>query len=391
MADAPGSSHGWLEIHRAWPSIRCEDFLLRVHPEARLEIHARNEGSVVFVGDVYSRRPGHTPAALAAAMPWEDPWPCLDDLCGRYAVLFLDSRLRAAHDAFGARSLFYTPRHHAVASHAKLLAQAYDLPASAAVGRFMARKEYHARTVKYLPGDITAFADVHALVPNNHWDGKTTRRYWPRTPRRTGSEDGFYAEIREHFTSFRSFVENRYTPVFGVTGGIDSRAAFAAFHGRFRGTTWTQHLAERERPAIREIVDYLSLDHKFISSRGQRPGKVSEAAGASSGDLRPGGGHLLSEAIAAAYPEAKHVFVRGYGGEILRGFPSYQDMPDLSPSSMRKAYNSSIRKCGRSDPVYTAFCEDQFEGFRRRGNYDGLETFGYKPMDHFYWEHRMGM
>jgi hypothetical protein len=325
-------------------------------------------------------------------MPWEDPWPCLDDLCGRYAVLFLaGSRLRAAHDAFGSRSLFYTPRHHAMASHAKLLAVAYDLPPSEPVARFMERKEYLARTVKYLPGDITAFAHVHALVPNNHWDGETTRRHWPRALRPAGDEESFHTEIRAHFSTFRSFVESRYTPVFGVTGGIDSRAAFAAFHGRFRGTTWTQHLAERERPVIREIVDYLSLDHAFITSRGQRPGKISNVAGASSGDLRPGGGHLLSEAIAAAYPETGHVFIRGYGGEILRGFPPYQNMADLSTSSMRKAYNSSIRKCGRKDPVYTAFCDEQFEGFRRRGNYDGLEAFGYSPMDHFYWEHRMGM
>jgi hypothetical protein len=387
--DPPFPSKAWTSVSRAWPSRICEGFRLWLHPQARIETYSRPEGSVVIIGDAYTQS-GRNLIDLVATTPWDDPWPALDDLGGRHAVLFLSgTEMRVAHDAFGSRSLFYSPGHKAVASHARLLARAYDLPISRESAAFMDRPEYKARTVGYLPGDITAYENVYALVPNNYWDGERTHRYWPRIARAEIGKEAFLSEVRRYFDGFVPFISERYTPIFGLTGGIDSRAALAAFGNKFLGTTWTHYYPKPERPIVQALLEYLAVDHKFMR-RGDYPrGRIAMAAEKSSGELRTT--QLLSEAMAAAYPGPNHVFIRGYGGEILRGFLSYQKrILDLSPRSMTTAYGSSIRKCPSSDD-YIAFCDKAFTVFRDRANYNGLEAFGYKPVDHFYWEHRMGM
>ncbi len=373
----------------AWSSRSCEDFVIRLHPETRIEIHRRAEGAVVVIGDAYSQSEASL-ADLLVAVPWEDPWPALDLVGGRYAVLFLSGgRMRVAHDAFGARSLFYRPGHNAAASHARLLARAYGLAPSRTAAGLMERPEYGARTVKYLPGDLTAFEDVFALTPNNFWDGDKTHRYWPRRPRTETTAAEFLAEVETLFRYFVPFILSRYVPVFGITGGIDSRAAFAPFGRKFLGVTWTHYFPRSERPVVERLIEHLALDHTFVSRSHYEAGNFFRAAGRNNGGLRPG--DCLYEGMAAKFSTPGNVFIRGYGGEILRGFPAYQDLiPSLSARDMTIAYGSSIRKVAPTEEYQTS-CEEVFAAFRVRANYAGLEAYRHKPMDHFYWEHRMGM
>jgi hypothetical protein len=372
----------------AWESRRCEDFVLTTHPETPVEIHGHPAGRVVLVGDAYSQT-GESLAAIIGAMVWSDPWPALDRIGGRHAILLLArSELRAAHDAFGSRSVFYVPGRAAVASHARLLGAAYGLGLSPVVTQFLERPEYLSRPTRYLPGDLTTVENVLALAPNNFWDGVRTCRYWPARPRRATTLEDFLAAVRAYFDRFVPFVESRYRPVFGVTGGIDSRAAFAPFRGRFAGVTWTHHFAEAERPVVRELLGRLGIEHQFLRRRKDSGGPLVAAAFEASGGLRPG--RVLTERIGEAYGRG-HVFVRGYGGEILRGMPSYEKrMLDFSVHSMRRTYNSGIRKCSPSRD-YNAVVDAAFEAFHDRAHYPGLERFGYRAVDHFYWEHRMGM
>jgi hypothetical protein len=388
LEDAPPAVPRWGRIRRSWRKLEIGEFVLRLHPETRIEVHHRPEGAVAVVGDAYGQY-DRSLAEIVTQMPWDDPWPALDDLGGRHAILLLSgARMRAAHDPFGSRTLFYAPGRRAVASHVGLLARPYGIEPDPEVAEFMEMPEYKVRTVCYFPGDLTTATGVYGLAPNNYWDGERTHRYWPRAPLTATTRADFYAEADRYFAAFVPFVRSRYTPVFGVTGGIDSRAAFAAFGGDFRGTSWINHLPAAERPIIDRIVAHLGVEHGYLRTKSFGPGPVTRAAGVCNGGVRPG--HLLSEAMAATYGPG-HCFIRGLGGEVLRGFPAYDNrLRDLSPRSMMIAYSSGKRRCGRS-PAYVAYCERAFEGFRARANYDGLEAFGIKPVDLFYWEHRMAM
>lgn len=324
-----------------------------------------------------------------AGLSWDDPWPALDDLCGRYAILFLaDDSIRVAHDAFGSRCLFYKPGLNAISSHANLLGTAYHLSLSSSVAEFIERPEYKDRTVQYLPGDLTAYDEVYSLIPNNYWNGCATIRYWPREACKPVSKNEFLSQCRRYFEAFVPFVRSGFIPVFGLTGGIDSRAVFAAFEHDFLGTTWTHYFPPEERPIVSEIVDYLGIDYRQVHSKDYAYGTIAEAATASTGGIRVA--HRTVEGMAAMFPEPGLAFIRGYGGEILRGFIGYRSrLTDLSPERMTHAYGSSIRKAPQTRD-YIEFCNRAFEEYRERANYAGIERFGYENMDLFYWEHRMG-
>ena len=172
----------WPELSDSFVRQDVQDFVIWLHPEARVEVVAHAGGDIVVLGDAYCHS-GMDLKSRLAGLDWSDPWPGIDDLGGRFAILFLSGpNIRAANDPFGSRMVFYTPDRTAIASHAALLAAALGIEKSERIAAFMASAEYKSRTVGYLPGDLTIFSNVFALVPNNYWDGRGTHRYWPRGP-----------------------------------------------------------------------------------------------------------------------------------------------------------------------------------------------------------------
>lgn len=395
--------YGFLCHHKAeamagsWPGMPVsfvrhdvQDFVIWLHPETRLEVVAHAAGDIVVLGDAYCHS-GMDLQARLAGLEWSDPWPGIDDLGGRFAILFLSgASIRAANDPFGSRMVFYAPDRMAIASHSALLAGALGIERSEPVAAFMASAEYKSRTVGYLPGDLTIFSNMFALVPNNYWDGQGTHRYWPRGPMTPTSRKDFLSASMSYFEAFHPFIQARYTPVFGITGGIDSRAGFAPFADDFLGMTRTRPLKDDERPIISEIVSKLGVEHVRIDPSEYRPGEISRAAGSAGGGMRSGR-RTYVEGMAKEFGGANNVFIRGYGGEILRGFPIYQKRNNVfSHTAMTYTYSTSMRGTEKGKD-YLAFCHEAFEGFWRRANYDGIDRFGYKVWDLFYWEHRMGM
>lgn len=393
-----GTDDTWAAVKQLWAEHRIGEFVLWIHPDLPLMRRSSARQEMLVLGDAFSF--DHRPlAAVADDLQGDDPWPVLDELGGRFAVLMISGdRCRVAHDAFGARSIFYlADKGFAVASHTALLAHAYNIGRSEAIARYIRRPEFRRRTVKYLPGDTTLYDRIYALAPNNYLDSRDNRahRYWPVRELKCIGIDDFYREVDRYFAAFVPFVVSRYLPIFGITGGVDSRAVFAAFRRcgvRFRGLTWhASNLGADERPVIDEIVLRLGLDHVYVNPTEYPSSEIGVFAGRASGNFR--GDSALSVAIAAIFgslPSA--AFVRGYGGEIMRGFYNLRARPiqDFREESLVHAYGSSLRRTRPSDE-YKALCASIFDDFRKRANYAGLEEFGYDPNDIFYWEHRMGM
>lgn len=393
-----GSDDTWAAIQRSWANHTIGNFVLWLHPRLTMMRRSSASHQIIILGDAFSF--DHRPiAAVADDLKEDDSWPLLDELGGRFAVLVVSGdRCRVAHDAFGARSVFYAvDMGFAVASHAGLLAHAYSLGRSETIVTYMQRPEFRKRKVKYLPGDMTVYKNVYALAPNNYFDSLDNRahRYWPTTDIRRITMEEFDQEVDRYFAAFVPFVASRYIPIHGITGGVDSRAVLSAFRHYgvpCQGVTWfANNQSSAEKVVISEIVSRLHLKHHYCDLKEYPASKVGALANRSSGCFRRPSS--ISEAMAALFGSLPATAsVRGYGGEIMRGFYYLRQAPmeDLRAESLMSAYGSSIRGTRVSDE-YKDSCTAIFQDFRKRANYDGLEAFGYDPNDIFYWEHRMGV
>jgi hypothetical protein len=389
--DRPPGDSTWQALDASWPVTTIGSIILRTHPETEIW-HDRPSDSVevAIIGRAFSI----DGARLTARDIVSNTPQALRRLTGRFAlVISSGDDISVFHDAFGARTVFYKTKGQPVfASHASLIAHAWKVPRDAAMSSLVATPEYSKRIVKYLPGDATMYEGILALVPNNRLEfpSMNTTRYWPDRPIASSSFEDFFCEIDTLFRSSITHLAQCCVPVFGITGGIDSRCIFAAWqkHGAaFHGVTWKrQYLKPSEILPVAAIVHYLNRPHDTIEFTGEFDREIAAVAAVNCGEYR-GASQLTAEMHKLFGDDPRNIFVRGYGGEIVRGFYNTfrQPMADASPAEMTRVYGAQ-RSTQYGSLAFTAF-----KGFARRANYKGIDRLGFDINDIFYWEHRMGM
>jgi hypothetical protein len=161
-----------------------------------------------------------------------------------------------------------------------------------------------------------------------------------------------------------------------------------------RFVTWTDYnFPKRDLPVTKAVAACLNGKHVFL--RGGKPRheeelvRVSQAAALNTGHFR--GNSLLAANMRRKFPEKNSVFVRGYGGEILRGFYNSHRRPieAVTVSELVRAYNSSLK--GAPSTRYLNLVSEAVEQFMLRAGYEGLDQTGFDINDIYYWEQRMGM
>jgi hypothetical protein len=397
------------EFLPAWTSRTLFGWELMHHPETRILSYADEDVGLVVLGEAFDIAPdGPGVDAVCARLlraTGDAFWRAFDQLSGRFALLVVTSEgTRLLHDPFGARSLFYrSAGSPAFASHSELLALAFEHATDALVAELRGLPEYRARGVAYLPGDWTAFSGIWGLTPNNYLDLErgTTVRYWPRQRRAETSFDDFFSHLEGYLSAFVRYIGDHHTPVLGLSGGIDSRALIAAFraHGApIKLVTWIgNYITDYELPIVEQITDYLAADHRYVNVRDKLDDPTFRAVKAiASRNVGRYRGHarLTAHMYRAFHEVPDAVFVRGYGGEILRGF---YDVSRRTPSKTGIGAPELFRMFNAGLPIrprerYTAIGHLAFEQFVERAHYDSaLVGSGYEMSDIFYWEHRMGM
>jgi asparagine synthetase B (glutamine-hydrolysing) len=437
-AHHPEGDRVWAEVVQSWRTLEVAGFVIHHHPETLLRHHRRDGGAAVLIGDAFATPPGRTVESvldtLLAAESDDLFFDSFDALSGRFALLVLKgSARRAFHDPIGSRSLFYRGAgEFCLGSHAELIAHAFGMGKSEAVQELIGTAEYESRTVKYLPGDLTLYEDLHGLAPNNYYDITERRsvRYWPRQGRRSTTFDEFFGALDEYLAALASHLRGRYSPILGVTGGIDTRtllAAFSRYELPVRGVTWLRRRRgpqEDELRLVEALTAQAGIEHTYL-----RPGPADDGQRAVRAIAKRNlGGFGRASRITAQmherFAQADAVFVRGYGAEIIRGFYNFRNpnpralrghpvrrrlrawsgaVRGLAPNARRgvigamtagellTAYDSSMRGV-RAGEEHRRLGLAAFEGFIERANYDErLVRLGFDLDDLFYWEHRMGM
>lgn len=377
-----------------WGWRRCPlgTFRLLTHPElpvSRLEL---GRWDAVALGEIWAED-GGSPAGRLSGVDADDDARlsiALDDLCGRFALVFhREGRIRVLHDALGSRAVYYhAAAPFAAASHPRLVAAAVGAEPCPETAAFMADPGYRARGNKYLPGDRTPFRDVLALTPNCLLDPDVgVRRYWPLGRNAPTSVATFAAALDRHLDALADHVSGRFRPVFGLTGGVDSRTGIAAFRRRgvaFETATWrTDALDPKERGIVETLAGLLAVPHHALRPRG---GEVGEMAAWEAGNMRSP--QRVAAAMLRAFEGRRDlVFLRGWGGEVLRGYYQFKPgrMKALTAGEMTRLYMASPMSAQSA-----AFARRCFEDFHVRTDSSRLAGLGYDPGDIFYWEHRLG-
>lgn len=437
-ADHPQGDRAWTNVVQSWQKFEVAGLVIYHHHEVPLRCQRGDSGAAVLIGEAFASPAARTVesvlSALLAAEADDLVFDSFDALSGRFALLLLKGSVqRAFHDPIGSRSLFYrSTGGFCIGSHAELIARAFDHRRSRPVREFLASEEYKSRTVKYLPGDLTLYKGLHALAPNNYYDiiGRRTVRYWPRQSRRSTNFDDFFGALDDYFVALVSHLRGRYSPILGVTGGIDTRTIISAFcrYGLpFQGVTWlrrTGGVQKPERALVEALAAHAGIEHTYLELG--RPHDDLRGVGAVA--KRNVGNYWRPSPITPHmhqhFAGRRAVFVRGYGAEVIRGYYNLSNprarglqgpplrgrlrawahrvrllqpktrearIDAVTASELLSAYNTSMRKAQAGDEP-TRLGRAAFEGFIERANYDErLMRHGFDVNDVFYWEHRMGM
>lgn len=379
-----------------WNRLLTSHHKLFVHPDASLHTVTDAEGRlVVLIGDAFVAHGTDDLDALLLRIAKGDRVG-LDDLSGRFALVLLDGADGTViHDPLGSQSVFYTLGHNAiVASHASLLADQTGEGISKRLQSYMQTEGYRRRTTRFLPGDLSLYEGIVHLIPNNELDMESgvTTRFWPAAPIEPTTPSDLLAVWSEYFERYAAFLSARYEPVIGLTGGLDSRTVIATlrhFGLEARYVTW--NMGEEEAARIPGLAAHVGGTHQWLtlSKESVAPayGNVRAAARVAAGYTR---GTPVLPALMAELATHRSVFVKGLGGEVMRGPWNSGEKPWLptDPAAMMFRQYAGTKPTGANDE-YDRTTAGAFEGFIERANYRA-ELHGCDIGDLFYWEARMG-
>ncbi|THJ64968.1 hypothetical protein E8P82_13335 [Arthrobacter echini] len=324
----------------------------------------------------------------------------LDRLAGRFAVVVhTPARTEIYQDAMGSRSVFYSTAGPAVAaSHAELVREAIGTHFADFFIPFITSRNYLQRDVKYLPGVATPYENVLQLTPNTKlvMPEQRTERFWPREPIGGALENGAAVDsLIHHLEGMAAFVTyQKRRPVMGLTAGSDSRGMFAALKDLdpyvftyVRSENGTA-VNSKDARAAREAGELHGLQTNVwpIQNRlglNAVDDSFSHAYRLATAYYRGAGSAWLSRLAELRSDIPTGIFIRGFGGEIMRGF--YQLLSKrivhVSVGQLSNAYDVNA-----GSKITRRFFADMME----RTQFTDAHLQGYDPNDIFYWEHRMG-
>ncbi|NJC22636.1 hypothetical protein BJ994_001712 [Arthrobacter pigmenti] len=324
----------------------------------------------------------------------------LDRLAGRFVLIIEEhGESEVFHDAMGSRSVFYssgtTP---VVASHAEIVARHTGVGLADFVIPFLTSRNYVQRDVKYLPGLATSYDDVRQLTPNTslRYPEQVVSRYWPRPDGfRHGSTHDATDMLETHLKGLASYLKSSgRRPVMGLTGGTDSRGVFSAlwandpFIFTYVRSQDAQQLSSSDSRSAVEIAGAYGLEVNVwpISNRlslSAADNGFSYAFRRSTGYYRGPGSPWIDELRLMNFDPDRSLFVRGFGGEIMRGF--YQKF-----SKRIRRVNAYHLADAYDVNAGSTITRRLFEEMLEITNLNEETICGYDPNDIFYWEHRMG-
>src|SRR5690606_35788990 len=134
-------------------------------------------------------------------------------------------------------------------------------------------------------------------------------------------------------------------------------------------------------PVVKWVVRHLGSNHQPIDVGWEtvevKNSRLMDATESARGFSR---GKSALTANMSRVADERDVFVRGYGGEILRGFYNrhYRELPDRSPDALTDIYLT--RRVGKPTPEFRGFAVRAFAEFIERTDFQA-DFFNHDPLD----------
>ena len=363
---------------------------LHVDPRVPVDHATCGDREIWIVGDAF--HPGRGVFKNMAAYVLDQKIPeTLDGIAGRFLLVYRNgSKIEIYHDAMGARSVFHGEG--VVASHAGLAADVLGSGLRDWIIPFITSRGYLQRDVKYLPGLDSPFMGVMQLTPNTRLalpEGRV-ERYWPRSDLSATDGDQALAALTAHLKGLGQYLcQNKLNPLIGLSAGRDSRGVFAALANLapklFTFVRSADGLSEDsvDSRTAKRLAEQVGLDLEIIKV--PAPPHLDTAASSFAVTFRQNTGYVRGNN--SGWVEHYHqsplrgrVFIRGFGGEVMRGF--YDIIDELSPSSLSNLYDLNAG---------SKFSQEAFAKFIEIADWSVFSSRNYKLSELFYWEHRMGI
>ena len=389
-----------------WKSVPVGSVFVTAHPETPL-VTAEAEGRhLALVGLAFDPERAiyqetEVLAVLLDAVADEpDFYAALDRLAGRFALIVqVGARTEIFQDAMGSRSVFYSTAGAPIAaSHAEIVADLIGARFADFFVPFLTSRNYLQRDVKYLPGVATPYDHVVQLTPNTKlvMPQQTVERFWPREEIgvETTNEEATEALVT-HLQGLRWYLAvNDRRPVLGLTAGTDSRGVFAATKDSspviftYVRSEAADRTGSPDARKASEIAGAYGLEAQVwpIHNRltlNQTDDSLSEAFRRATSYYRGPGSPWLGRLALTGDKVKGGLFIRGFGGEVMRGFYQSQEgrISTVNVQQLANAYDVNA-----GSYITRRFFEDMMQ----RVSFTTESLKGYDPNDIFYWEHRMG-
>ena len=237
------------------------------------------------------------------------------------------------------------------------------------------------------PGDSTRYREVRRLTPNHFLDlrNRAVSRFWPSEPNETLTLEEGTEQAANLLRKLMTSANRRFDLALAITAGLDSRTLLAAAKDIAPDVyffTLTIYERTRRSPDVRipaKLLAKLGLSHHVIES----PPVITEAFAKPyrrNVSTAHDGWGTAAQAMYDHYPEEK-VCVKGNGAEVARCSRYSSGIhPDHINGEMLAA------RAGMHGNVFaTKHFSRWLEGAQK-----ACDKCGYKLLDMFYWEQRMG-
>ncbi|QXX80310.1 hypothetical protein HC956_15635 [Alcaligenes faecalis] len=388
----------------SWDFTQCGEAVIAHHHEAKISKFQFKDHFVFTLGDIFCAHGTENLENTLKQFTEENDWDAIDNLSGRFAILTYNKKNNSFEkiltDPIGSRTLFYsTIQPGLVASHSSLLAEILNINRDQETIEFTKSEDFLTIRTKFLPADLTMYKNIYGLPANHYYSFEEHKaiRFWPRNPIKPNNIENLLEISKEYLLKqIEYFSALGKRPVIGLTGGVDCRSIIAAWNSRkihFKCLTWNRNLSNEEVIIIKKISSHLYADSYFLDvkkTENTEPFKALKNSGYINRGSFIGGAVLTAQT--AEFSGPSDIFVRGLGGEILRGMFNKKTSKESKIEDGTYAIN--LYKTSRlKNPTteFRLFVEKSYNDFFDRINLKNQKLFNYDFGDLIYWEQRMSM